>query len=89
MMKHPIPLFNYFLIGAALVLFYCLLLAFSEHIAFGYAYLAASVMTVVLISGYMWRILSSKTGMAICVILTGMYLGCYIMLCLSIRMHCF
>lgn len=60
MMKHPIPLFNYFLIGAALVLFYCLLLAFSEHIAFGYAYLAASVMTVVLISGYMWRILSSK-----------------------------
>ena len=30
MMKHPIPLFNYFLIGAALVLFYCLLLAFSE-----------------------------------------------------------
>ncbi len=83
-MKHPIPLFNYFLIGAALVLFYCLLLAFSEHIAFGYAYLAASVMTVVLISGYMWRILSSKkTGMAICVILTGMYLGCYIMLCLD------
>lgn len=84
MMRHPIPLFNYFLIGAALVLFYCLLLAFSEHIAFGYAYLAASVMTVVLISGYMWRILSSKkTGMAICVILTGMYLGCYIMLCLD------
>ena len=84
MMRHPIPLFNYFLIGAALVLFYCLLLAFSEHIAFGYAYMTASVMTVVLISGYMWRILSSKkTGMAICVILTGMYLGCYIMLCLD------
>ncbi|MDE7116678.1 MAG: cell envelope integrity protein CreD [Muribaculaceae bacterium] len=84
MMKHPIPLFNYFLIGAALVLFYCLLLAFSEHIAFGYAYLAASFMTVALISGYMWRMLSSKkTGMAICVILTGMYLGCYIMLCLD------
>lgn len=84
MMRHPIPLFNYFLIGAALVLFYCLLLAFSEHIAFGYAYMTASVMTVVLISGYMWRIHSSKkTGMAICVILTGMYLGCYIMLCLD------
>ena len=53
----PIPLLNYFLIGAALILFYSLLLAFSEHMSFGASYMIASFMTVALIAGYMWRIL--------------------------------
>ena len=40
---HPV---QYALVGIVLILFYTLLLAFSEHIGFGFAYLIAAVMTV-------------------------------------------
>ena len=79
-----IPLLNYFLIGAALIIFYSLLLSFSEHVSFGIAYLIAAAMTVVLITGYMWRMLgSAKVAVMIGLILTGMYVVCYILLTLS------
>ena len=83
-MKRNIPLLNYFLIGAALILFYSLLLSFVEHLSFGISYLIASVMTVALISGYMWKMLSSrKVGLVMGAILTGLYVSCYILLSLS------
>ena len=83
-MKRNIPLLNYFLIGASLILFYSLLLAFAEHTSFGISYLIASVMTVALIFGYMWKMLSSrKLGLVIGAILTGLYVSCYILLSLS------
>lgn len=79
-----IPLLNYFLIGAALIIFYSLLLSFSEHVSFGIAYLIASAMTVMLITGYMWRMLgSAKSATMIGLILTGMYVVCYILLSLT------
>lgn len=82
--RRRIPLLNYFLIGAALVLFYTLLLAFAEQTGFGIAYLIAAVMTIGLITIYMWRMLSSgKVGLTMCAILTVMYASCYIMLCVS------
>ncbi len=46
---HPL---QYILIGFALVIFYTLLLSISEYIAFGQAYLIASIATVLLISWY-------------------------------------
>jgi inner membrane protein len=46
---HPI---QYLLIGMALVIFYTLLLSFSEHISFGFAYLIASAAIVILITLY-------------------------------------
>lgn len=83
-MKRNIPLLNYFLIGAALILFYSLLLSFAEHLSFGISYLIASVMTVALISGYMWRMLSSrKVCLVMGAILTGLYVSCYMLLSLS------
>lgn len=83
-LKRNIPLLNYFLIGAALILFYSLLLSFAEHLSFGISYLIASVMTVALISGYMWKMLSSrKVGLIMGAILTGLYISCYILLSLS------
>lgn len=83
-MKRNIPLLNYFLIGAALILFYSLLLSFAEHLSFGISYLIASVMTVALISGYMGKMLSSrKVGLVMGAILTGLYVSCYILLSLS------
>jgi len=46
---HP---FQYILIGAALTIYYTLLLSFSEHIGYNLAYIIASLATVILISLY-------------------------------------
>lgn len=46
---HP---FQYMLIGAALCLFYLMLLSFSEFTGFGYAYLLAASASALLITGY-------------------------------------
>lgn len=84
MMRRNIPMFNYFLIGAALIIFYTLLLSFSEQLAFGLAYTIASTMTVALITGYMWKMLNSaKVGLAIGAILTFMYVVIFILLSIS------
>ncbi|HVR94971.1 MAG TPA: cell envelope integrity protein CreD [Thermoanaerobaculia bacterium] len=54
---HPM---QYLLVGSALCLFYLLLLSLSEHTPFGLAYTAASVATVLLISGYSLAILRGR-----------------------------
>jgi len=53
---HPI---QYILVGLALVLFYVLLLAFSEQIPFNLAYLVSSLMTIGLVTLYCRSILKS------------------------------
>lgn len=82
--RHPIPLFNYMLIGAALVIFYTLLLAIAEHASFATAYLVASFMTIGLITAYMWLMLRSrKVGLMICLMLSVIYGLCFVMLNMS------
>jgi inner membrane protein len=51
---HPV---QYLLVGAALCLFYLLLLSLSEHIGFGFAYLAAAIGTIVVIGMYAGHVL--------------------------------
>jgi inner membrane protein len=46
---HP---FQYLMVGAALCLFYLLLLSISEFIGFGYAYLIAAVASTILVTWY-------------------------------------
>jgi inner membrane protein len=46
---HP---FQYILIGAALIIYYTLLLSFSEHVGYNLAYIISSLATVALISAY-------------------------------------
>lgn len=46
---HPI---QYLLVGLALCIFYSLLIALSEHIGFGYAYIVSAVAVVVLVALY-------------------------------------
>ena len=53
---HPI---QYILVGIALVLFYVLMLAFSEQIYFDYAYILAAIMTISLVFLYCRSILKS------------------------------
>lgn len=82
--KRHVPLLNYFLTGAALVLFYTLLLSFVELMAFGWAYLIAAVMTVALIAAYMRRVLdSNKLGLLMLGILAALYGSIYVMLNLA------
>ena len=76
---HPM---QYFLVGTAMVVFYALLLSFSEHIAFGWSYLIASIATTTLISLYTITILrqSLKSATIIPALLITLYLFLYFIL---------
>ena len=58
--KIKIHIFQYAMIGLALVLFYTLLISITEHSSFNLAYLISSVMTIGLISLYSIAILKNK-----------------------------
>ncbi len=68
---HP---FQYGLIGVALVLFYTLLLSFSEYVGFNISYIIAAACTIGLITWFVKGILdSSKLSMILSVILLLVY----------------
>lgn len=68
---HP---FQYALIGAALILFYTLLLSISEYTGFNIAYVIASIATVGLIAWFVKGVLqSSKLTSILSVVLVLMY----------------
>ncbi|MCB0569980.1 MAG: cell envelope integrity protein CreD [Phaeodactylibacter sp.] len=54
---HPI---QYILVGAAIILFYILLLSVSEHLKFDTAYLIGCMTTLALITGYCYFILDNR-----------------------------
>ena len=58
--KRPINIIQYLVIGASLVLFYSLLLAFSEFIAFCLSYLIAAAMTTAALTVYFVGIVKSR-----------------------------
>lgn len=75
---HPV---QYLLIGVALLVFYTLLLSFSEHIPFLWSYLVAMVMTIVLITGYLAGILKiRKTALMVGALLLVLYVFIYVLL---------
>lgn len=58
--KQRVHVFNYILIGAAMVIYYTLLLSFSERLGYNLAYLIASAATIVLISIFTSSLLKNK-----------------------------
>lgn len=60
MLKRKVHFLQYILIGAAMTIYYTLLLSFSEQIGFDSAYLIASMSTVILISSFIAALLKSK-----------------------------
>ncbi|MGB5485673.1 cell envelope integrity protein CreD [Parasphingorhabdus sp.] len=75
---------QYILVGAALVLFFVLLLAFAEIIGFALAYVAASLATIGLITAYSASVLSSwRRASIIGGLLAGLYGAIYILLSLE------
>jgi inner membrane protein len=72
---------QYLLIGAALALFFCLLLALSEVIGFTPAYLVAALMTTGLIGAYLAHIARSRRkGLLGAGVLAGLYAYLYVLL---------
>ncbi len=81
MMRHKIYVFQYLLIGLALILFYSLLLALSEHMTFGLSYLIAAIMTITLVGGYMTGVLrNTRVGSVIALLLAVIYGYIFILL---------
>jgi len=75
---HP---FQYLLIGAALCLFYSLLISISEHTNFTVAYGIASVMTVAMLTVYMTGVLKiRKTALTIGGLLALLYLYIFVLI---------
>ena len=75
---HPV---QYLLIGIALIIFYTLLLSFSEHMNFGVSYLIASIMTIGLIVVFMASVTKDKkTALGIGLLLIGLYAFVYVLL---------
>ena len=75
---------EYLLVGAALVLFFVLLLAFAEVIGFTFAYLVASAATIGLITAYSAAVLKSwRRAGYIAGLLTALYAVLYILLSLE------
>ena len=75
---------EYLLVGAGLVLFFVLLLAFAEVIGFTPAYLLASFAIIALLAGYSAAVLRSrKRGGIIAGLLTGLYAVLYVLLSLE------
>lgn len=60
--KKKINILQYAVIGLSLVLFYLLLLSFSDFLSFGLSYLIASVMTSLALTGYFRGILKHKSA---------------------------
>jgi inner membrane protein len=72
---HPI---QYLLVGLALALFFLLLLALSEHIAFGASYLAASAACIGLLAYYLAHVLrSARRGAGVAAGLALLYGALY------------
>ncbi|MEZ5701469.1 MAG: cell envelope integrity protein CreD [Burkholderiaceae bacterium] len=68
---HPM---QYLMIGAALVLFFLLLLSLSEHLGFGLAYLAASAACIGLMGHYLRHVLG---GWRVSLVVSGMLVSLY------------
>ncbi len=58
--KERVHVFNYILIGAAMVVYYTLLLSFSERLGYTLAYLIASAATMALISSFISSLLKNR-----------------------------
>ncbi len=79
-----IHIFYYLLVALALILFFSLLTALSEHIGFNPAYLVSSVATIGLLSAF-FRSLLQKSGMVLVIsgLLALLYVFIFILLALK------
>ena len=78
---HPI---QYLFIGCGIVMFYALLISFSEHITFDISYAVSSASVLLLLSGYVKALFKKvQYVMTITGVLTGLYSFLYFLLQMS------
>ncbi|MBC7565456.1 MAG: cell envelope integrity protein CreD [Pedobacter sp.] len=58
--KTPVSILHYLLIGAAMCIYYTMLLSFSEQVGFDLAYLIASLATITLVSTFIGAFLQNR-----------------------------
>jgi inner membrane protein len=79
--KNRIHPFNYILIGAAMIIYYTLLLSFSEQLGYNMAYLIASVATIALVSVFISSLLKNKGAAALfALILSVIYIFIFVII---------
>ena len=78
--KKRINIVQYLVIGLSLVLFYALVLSFSEFMKFSVAYALAAVMTVAALFGYFRGILRNRSAWLLTALVALAYLLSYILL---------
>ena len=78
--KKKIDLIQYLVIGLSLVLFYALVLSFSEFMRFPVAYALAALMTVAALFGYFRGILRDRSAWLLTALVALAYLVSYILL---------
>ena len=78
MKQLPIHPIQYLLVGFGLAIFFLLLVSFSEHMAFGFAYLIASIGCIGLLTFYLSFVLrSTARGIGFGAMLTSFYAAIY------------
>jgi inner membrane protein len=79
--KNRIHPFNYILIGAAMIIYYTLLLSFTEQLGYNMAYLIASVATIALVSVFISSLLKNKGAAALfALILSVIYIFIFVII---------
>ena len=78
--KKKINIVQYLVIGLSLVLFYALVLSFSEFMKFSVAYALAAVMTIAALFGYFRGILRDRSAWLLTALVALAYLLSYILL---------
>jgi inner membrane protein len=73
--KEPVHVFNYTLIGAAMVVYYTLLLSISEQVGYNYAYLLSSVSTISLIAIFTASLLKNKNVALLFALILSIFYG--------------
>jgi inner membrane protein len=71
--KQKVHVFNYILIGAAMIIYYTLLLSFSEQIGYNLAYLIASAATIGLVSTFIASLLKNKKAAILFAIILAIF----------------
>ena len=64
---HPL---QYLLLGAAMLIFYLLLVSISEFMPFGFAYTVAAVMTIAMISSYTHFVITRRQNVKFSIVIT-------------------
>lgn len=72
-----IHLLQYLMMGAAMLIFYLLLVSLSEFIPFGGAYLIAGLMTIALIGSYTYFILTKRENLKFSILISCIMLVLY------------